>query len=292
MVLSLLARHWLACIARSLRVLLFYRAHLRLLGLDVHRRYVTRAHDDVFHHLSHRHYLAKGLTLRERMRCVLIHYRFEEYAFDAAYKRAVYRDGGLPLWTHDAAGCPFAIRLEMASRLSAEGDLTISASAGGACLHRLSFSWVSGEFAGVDATILPFIARNQGHDAGAADAFDAFERAFPHNSPSFFCFAALQGIAQALGMDQVVAVKSAWQCAYDPLDAQHFANAYDGFWQTLGGVPMAGRGWRIALPLKLKSLDEMPSRHHGRASMRREHWHEIGDSARLALRRHLVHADT
>jgi uncharacterized protein VirK/YbjX len=303
MVLSLRSRHWLArrhdplpswlaCIARSLRVLLFQRSHRKLLALDVHRRYVRPAHDDVFHHLSHRHYLAKDLTLRERVRCVLIHYRFEEYAFDAAYKRAVYRDGGLPLWTQEAAGCRFAIRLEMASRLSAEGDLTISASAGGTCLHRLSFSWVSGEFAGVDAMIVPFIARNQGHDAGAAGAFDAFERAFPHNSPSYFCFAALQGIAQALGMDQAVAVKSAWQCAWDPLDAPHFANAYDGFWHTLGGVPMAGRGWRIALPLTLKPLGEMPSRHRGRASMRREHWRAIGDSARLALRRHLVHPDT
>jgi uncharacterized protein VirK/YbjX len=301
MVLSLLARHWLArrhyplpswlaCIARSLRVLLFYRAHLRLLALDVHRRYVALAHDDVFHHLSHRHYLAKGLTLRQRVRCVLIHYRFEEFAFDAAYKRAVYRDGGLPLWQHEdaAQGCRFAIRLEMAPRLSAEGDLTIVLSSNGSCLHRLSFSWVSGAFAGADALILPFVARNQGHHAGAADAF---ERAFPHNSPSFFCFAALQGVAEALGMDQVVAVKSDWQCACDPREAQHFAKAYDGFWQTLGGVPMAGRGWRIALPLNLKPLDEMASRHRKRALTRREHWRAIGDSARRALRRHLVHAE-
>ena len=307
MVFSLLARHWLArrhyplhswlgCIARSVRVLLFQRAHRQLLALDVHRRYVAQAHDDVFHHLSHRHYLVKGLSLRQRVRCVLIHYRFEEFAFDAAYKRAVYRDGGLLLWRHeDAAGCEFAIRLEMGSRLNAEGDLTISASAGGTCLHRLSFSWVARGFAGLDdpdaSPILPFVARNQGHHAGAAGALEAFEQAFPNNSPRFFCFAALQGIAQTLGMDQVVGVESASQCAYDPLDAQHFANAYDGFWQTLGGVPMAGLGWRIALPLRLKPLAEMPSRHRKRALTRREHWHAIGGSAGLAVRRHLVNAD-
>ena len=308
MVFSLLARHWLArrhyplpawlaCIARSLRVLLFYRAHLRLLALDVHRRYVALAHDDVFHHLSHRHYLARGLSLRQRVRCVLIHYRFEEFAFDAAYKRAVYRDGGLVLWRHPdpAGGGEFAIRLEMASRLNAEGDLTISASAGGTCLHRLSFSWVDARFAGIEdpaaSRILPFVARNQGHHAGAAEALKAFERTFPHNSPRFFCFAALQGVAQALGMDQVVAVGSAWQCAYNPGEAQHFANAYDGFWQTLGGVPMGDRGWRIALPLNLKPLDEMASRHRKRASTRREHWRVIGGAARLALRRHLVNPD-
>jgi hypothetical protein len=60
-----------------------------------------------------------------------------------------------------AGGWRFEIRLEMASRLSAEGDLTIALSgvgtngASGACLHRLSFSWVDGAFAGIDAPIVP-----------------------------------------------------------------------------------------------------------------------------------------
>ncbi|MGB9110458.1 MAG: DUF535 family protein, partial [Telluria sp.] len=210
MVLTLLARHWLArrhyplpswlaCIARSLRVLLFRRAHRELLALDVHRRYVALAHDDVFHHLSHRHYLARGMALRQRVRCVLTHYGFEETMFDAAYKRAIYCDGGLALWRHDGGdgGWRFEIRLEMASRLCAEGDLTIALRAIGGgnadCLHRLSFSWVDGTFAGIAAPIVPFIARNQGHRADVRDAFAAFEAAFPHNSPGFFCFAALQG---------------------------------------------------------------------------------------------------
>jgi uncharacterized protein VirK/YbjX len=303
MVLTLLARHWLArrhyplpswlaCVARSLRVLLFRRAHRQLLALDIHRRYVRLAHDDVFHHLSHRHYLAKGLPLRQRVRCVLAHYRFEESAFDAAYKRAIYRNGGLPLWQHEDwnSGWRFEIHLEMAPRLSAEGDLTIAMRAGSAarsiCVHRLSFSWVDGAFAGVDAPVVPFIARNQGHRADAADAFSAFELAFPHNSPSFFCFAALQGIAQALGMHEVAAVKAAWQSAWTPADARHFANAYDGFWERLGGVPADGPAWRIALPFHLKPLSEMPSRHRRRAALRRARWQEIGESACLALAGH------
>jgi uncharacterized protein VirK/YbjX len=303
MVLTLLARHWLArrhyplpswlaCIARSLRVLLFRRAHRQLLALDIHRRYVALAHDDVFHHLSHRHYLAKDLPLRERVRCVLAHYAFEESSFDAAYKRAVYRDGGLLLWRHDdpAGRWRFEIRLEMAARLCAEGDLTIALHAAdataSACLHRLSFSWVEGAFAGIDLPVVPFIARNQGHRAGADAACAAFEQAFPHNSPSFFCFAALQGIAAALGIAQAAAVKSAWQCARTQAEAGHFANAYDGFWETLGGVPTAGRCWRIALPFQPKPLCEVSARHRKRAALRREHWQAIGASARLALACH------
>jgi uncharacterized protein VirK/YbjX len=305
MVLSLLARHWLArrhyplpswlaCVARSLRVLLFQRAHRQLLALDIHRRYVIRAHDDVFHHLSHRHYLARGLSLRQRVRCVLAHYRFEETAFDAAYKRAIYRGAGLPLWQYgdEHGGWRFEIRLEMGPRLSAEGDLTIvlraNCGANRICLHRLSFSWVDGACAGIDAPVVPFIARNQGHRLDAGDGIDAFELAFPHNSPSFFCFAALQGIAQALGFAQVAAVKAAWQSAWTPVDASHFANAYDGFWETLGGVPMRGRAYRIALPFYLKPLAEMPSRRPRRAALRRAHWRDIGESAGLALQRRVT----
>jgi uncharacterized protein VirK/YbjX len=296
MVVTLLARHWLArrhyplpswlaCVARSTRVLMFQRAHRQLLSLDVHRSYVAAAHDDVYHHLSHRHYLAKGMPLRDRVRCVLAHYSFEEKTFDTAYKQAVYRDGGLALWRHreENGGWRFEIRLEMASRLCAEGDLTIVMSANGACLHRLSFSWVEGVVAGIEAPIVPFIARNQGHRAGTGEAFAAFEHAFPHNSPSFFCFAALQGIAQALGFTEVAAVKSAWQSAYIQADAKHFSNAYDGFWETLGGTATGGRCWRIALPPRLKSLSEMPSKHRKRAALRREHWQEICASARLVL---------
>jgi uncharacterized protein VirK/YbjX len=284
------AASWFACTVRSLRVLLFYREHARLLSMDIYRRHLTAVHDDVFHHLSHRDYLAKGLSLRQRVRCVSVHYRFEERTFDAAYQQAVYRDGGLVLWRHDADGVEFLIRLELASRLNAEGDLTLTLQAAGKCLHRLSFSWVEGRFAGIDTAILPFVARNQGHRADQADAFDAFGRAFPNNSPSFFCFAALQGVARTLAMDQVVAVKAAWQCAHGAGCAQHFVNAYDGFWQVLGGVALPGRGWRIALPFHVKPLAEMPSRHRKRAAQRRAYWRAIGESTRTTLQRHLVQA--
>jgi uncharacterized protein VirK/YbjX len=281
---------WSACIGRSLRVLLFYRTHARLVATEIYRDYVTRAHDDVFHHLSHRDHLVKNLSLSERVRRVIVHYGFEQDSFDASYKHAVYCGGGLPLWRHEADGRVFEIRLEMASRLNAEGDLTLIATTDGRTLHRLSFSWVDGDFVGIGLPILPFVARNQGHREDGSDAFEAFEQAFPHNSPSFFCFAALNGIAQALGMDRVAGVKSACQSAYDPTADKHFLNAYDGFWQTLGGVSTPGRIYEIALPLRLRPLSETPAKHRKRAATRREHWATIAESARCALLPHLVPA--
>ena len=289
---------WVLCIARSMRVLAYYREHRDLCRLRVYRRHVAAgSNDDPFHHLSHRDYLIKGLPARRRVQAVLSHYRFEETTFNDAYMQAVYGARCLPLWQHespadgDTPGSRFTIQLEMASRSNAEGDLTVALVADGKCLHRLSFSWLEGHMVGLDAPVVPFIARNQGRWIDSGAAFEAFERVFPNNSPSFFCFAAMQGIAQALGMDKVMAIRSDAHIAYDPDPDKHFNNAYDGFWKILGGVEMiGGKGYLIDLPFYVKPLSEMPSKHRKRAAQRREHWRLIGESARTTLQRHLLHA--
>ncbi len=303
MIVAQLTRHWRArardcgvapwvqCVVRSLRVLLFWREHQALCRLDVVRNYVAApSNDDLFHHLSHRDYLVRGLSARERVQCVLSHYRFEESTFNNAYKHAVYAAGGLTLWQHDDGANRFMIRLEMASRRNADGDLMIAFLANGAYLHRLSFSWVDGALAGVAAPVVPFVARNQGRWTDSGQAFAAFELAFPNNSPSFFCFSAMQGVAQAAGMAQLVAVKCHAHVAYDPAQVRHFANAYDGFWKILGGVEMAGPGYLVALPFYQKPLADMPSKHRKRAAQRRECWRAICEAARTTLQRHLLHA--
>lgn len=302
MVFAHLARHWLArrrqvgfaswllSVARSLRVLAYYPEHRALCRLDVVRRHVAPPpNDDPFHHLSHRDYLIRDLPSRARVRAVLSHYRFEDATFDDAYKTAVYAERCLPLWRHEAEGSLFVIQLEMASRSNAEGDLTVALVADGKCLHRLSFSWLDGAMVGADAPVVPFIARNQGRWVDSGNAFDAFERAFPNNSPSFFCFAAMQGLALALGLDRIVAIRSDAHVAHDARTDKHFANAYDGFWKILGGIDVeGGPGFLIPLPFYVKPLSEMPSKHRKRAAQRREHWRRIGDAAHATLQRHLA----
>jgi uncharacterized protein len=303
MILAHLTRHWLArrrhvrlsswlvSVARSARVLLYYREHAALCRLDVYRNYaLAPAHDDLFHHLSQRGYLATDFSARERVQCVLSHYRFEETTFDAGYRQAVYLAGGLPLWQQTVGDNVFQIRLERSACAQAEGDLTIALVADGTVLHRLSFSWIEGALVDVPVPLLPFMGRNQGRWNESDEAFEAFERCFPNNSPSFFCFAAMQGMAQALGMDQVVGVKCTSHVAYERAQDKHFANAYDGFWKILGGVEMANGTWLVALPFYLKPLADMPSKHRKRAAQRREYWRAIGDSARATLQRHLLHA--
>lgn len=275
--------------ARSLRVLYYLREHAAMCRLAVVRDHIARAApNDLFHHLTQRGYLLRGLSARRRAQSALFHYRFDETTFDAAWKHAVYRNGGLPLWQHAVNGSTFVIFLEMAARLDAEGDLTIAMVADGKVLHRLSFSWVDGALFGLAAPVVPFIARNQGRWTDSDAAFAAFETAFPNNAASYFCFAALQGIARTLGMTRALAVNSASHIAWSPGDAAHFVNAYDKFWVVLGGVPHDATCYRITLPFPVKPLAQMASRHRRRAAMRRANWQAIQASATAVLQRHVL----
>ena len=134
--------------ARSLRVLLFYRAHRRLCRLDIVRHYVAALPPGaLLHHLSQRDYLIRNLPLRRRVDCALRHYAFEDATFNAAYKDALYRGAGLTLWRRSAAGSNITITLSLASRADPAGDLTIALAVDGICLHHLNFSWIDGSVA-------------------------------------------------------------------------------------------------------------------------------------------------
>lgn len=303
MILTHLLRHWLGYrhhdrfgtsllrAARSLRVLYFWREHAALCRLALVREHVAPAvPHDVFHHLTGRGYLVRALSARQRVHAALFHYRFDDVTFDARWQRAVYGQGGLRLWQQQAHGSTFFIRLERAVRRDAEGDLTIALVADDKVLHRLSFSWVEGARFGVADPVLPFIARNQGRWTDSNAAFAAFEAAFPNNAGSYFCFAALQGVARALGIGQVLAVSSAAHIAWRPTAAPLFVNAYDRFWEVLGGVRHDARCYAITLPFHTRPLALVAARHRKRAASRRANWQAIEASAHAAIAGHLLQA--
>lgn len=284
----------LAELTKRLQALRYWREHQSLSRIDLVRRFAAAPEGVLpspLDHLRQPDYLARGLGARDRLRCVLSHYRFEDATFDAAYQGAVYGGAGIALWRHEDGDNRFALMLQSNARDAAEGDLTISLQVDGALLHRLSWSWVDGALFGVDLPTVPFVSANQGRWNESGPAFDTFERAFPNNSPSFFCFAALQGLVQSLGGDRVLAVRALSHVACDPARGEAhvkaFENGCDGFWRILGGAEMDARSFLIMLPFYVKPLQDMPSKHRKRAAQRREHWRAIGESVGATLRRHM-----
>lgn len=296
MIFARLTQRWQA--------LRYWREHQSLSRLELVRR-LADAPGGVLasplHQLGQRDYLMRGMDARDRLRCVLAHYRFEDATFNAtfnaAYHDAVYDGPGIALWRHESQDGDFALTLgaNAQDENDGEGDLTIALTVDGVLLHRLSWTWVEGALFGIDLAAtptLPLVTRNQGRWNESGAAFEAFENVFPNNSPSFFCFAALQGMAQLLGVDRVLAVRATSHLAYAPrqdeAQARAFENSYDGFWRILGGAELDARSYLIPLPFYLKPLQDMPSKHRKRAAQRREYWRAIGEATRATLLR--IHA--
>ena len=216
------------------------------------------------------------------------HVRFEDATFSRAYRDAVQGSAGLVLWQHDGEHGRFALQLRSAKRDDPQDGLTLMLLANGAVLHRLSWSWADGAQLALPVASVPLVTHNAGLWRNAGPAFDAFERAFPNNSPSFFAFAALQGAAQALGIDRVLALRATAHPAYQADQHATFESGYDGFWRILGGAECDARHYQITLPFYLKPLADMPSKHRKRAAQRREQWRAIGDAACTTLLRYMA----
>lgn len=269
---------------RPLRVLAYPRMHEQLLELPVYREFGGSAFgDDIFHHLSHRHYLRKGLTLRRRIEIAYGHYKFESERWDESYRQAVYSHEGLGLWRTCIAGDVFTIRLNAAKRAVPEGDLCVTLALNELRVHRINFSWLVDDRS---ESMAVFLARAQ--TSRYEGAFDLFRSHFPQQHPQFFSFAAIQGIAQVVGFTAARGVRSGEQICASATDERHFERVYDDFWTTLGGWDDGGEGFLIPLPAHRKSLDRLSASHRRRAQRRRKQWDDIAAATAVALEPHLI----
>ena len=272
--------------AGAVRAMLFPREHLELLRLEIFHRYVVVRDDpNPIFHLSHRYYLCRSFSRRDRIASALSHYRFEDDRYDDAYKQAVYRDGGIDLWSRCVDGGCYRLRLRATTDLRHEGGLSVvlCADADDVVLCEMSYAWVEPERLGLGGQgTLPFITRNQSIRRDAA-ALIRFREAFPQNSPAYFCLAAVHGIVQAHGIDRVAGIRHELQVAYEERYARNFLNSYCEFWKSFGAREASGVAHLMPVPLAAPPLAGIPAKHRRRALERRRHWGEIAREAREAI---------
>jgi uncharacterized protein len=265
---------WLLSILRPLRVLAYRESHLKLLALPVYKQFgATMLREHPFHHISHHHYLRQGLTVRQRVQYVYQHYAFESRRWTDDYRQAVYGGPGLELWRSHGGAAVVTIRLKAGERGVPEGDLSIVLSVDNAVLHRINFNWLADTR---DGTMTPFLVSSQRRRSNTETLLN-FERDFPQNSPAFFCFAAVEGVARVVGCSAILAVRSHEQiCARKGRDnTAHFRRSYDNFWRALGGWDCGREGFLVPLPTHEKPLSKLSSSHRRRAQRRRRNWKAI-----------------
>lgn len=278
--------------AGAARLMIFHKKHRELLGLEIFEKYIGVVLDgDVLFHLSHRHYLSKSFTHQERIECALTHYRYEGERYDSRYKDAVYRDGGVVLWSRTVDTVSYALKLRATTELRHEGGISIVLCAGDVVLCEMSYAWVRATVLGLGGGTVPFITRNQSLRRDSL-ALLGFRKDFPQNSPSYFCLAALHGIAQANGHGRIAAIRHDCQVAFDERYATGFRNSYCELWKSFDATELGRVAHVMAVPLATPPLSAVRAKHRKRAVDRRRHWSEIAQTVQQVLTPHLRSTDT
>ena len=225
-------------------------------------------------------YLSRNLTLAQRIGCAITHYSFEGRNYGSTYHRSVHQSPyGLVLWHRVVDGTRYTIALRVTKDGRREGDLSVLCFVNDSLVYRLCFSYVNGSLFGVQSGRTMFVTRSQ---TDRNSELQVFRHAFKQNSPSYFCLAAVCGIAMANGMRAIFMVKHDAQLGYTERCAESFKNSYSALWEAFGAQEIAERRvYMMSLPLKLNPLSGM--KHKGRAIARRRNWLEVALSTRQAM---------
>ena len=262
---------------RIFRLAFFLKEVNAVIESQEHTGAAARIDANVLACMRYRHYLSKNFTLRQRVESMAGHIRYEAASYRPAYRIAVNFADGLALWSRMVDGVHYGIRLVKAHDNLYEGQRSVVLCVGEQRICVMSFSYVDAAIFGLPSESLLFVTRNQS-DAGS-DAKALFVGTFKQNYPSYFCLAAVSGIAMANGMTRVAAVKPRAQVAYEPQRAAGFEWSYGTFWNTFHAADLDAQAVLLPIPLELRPVPDIKSKHRQRARERRKHWAEVRDSA-------------
>ncbi|WP_216708228.1 DUF535 family protein [Glacieibacterium megasporae] len=213
-------------------------------------------------------HLAIGLTSDERAALMIHHYDFIATKVPAATFSAIV-DGGKRLWCHDSDAGHHRVDVVFSHPTDNEGELTLKYTLDDAILSICSFSFAPGSLAGSPAETIIAVTRIQGMPADL-NRLRAAIRSLGNLSPAIVFIAVLAGIANCYGIPALAGIAGSAQPARDTGDEQAFANVYDAFFESIGGVRATPAFYRIALPRPEKPLSEVKRTKRARTVGQRE----------------------
>ena len=180
-----------------------------------------------------RDYLVRGLDIAVGVQCFLHHHRRMHAALSADLMRRITL-GSVPLYevSDDSARCTVTVG-QTSPPHDKEGEWDISLLVDGKPVFLLSFSVVPGWVAGSLAAEVALISRMQGV-LGTYPEIKQARKALADVAPNALLLAALQGIAIALGIEELASVSALNQSVYREEIADRLRRAYDDFFADLG----------------------------------------------------------
>jgi uncharacterized protein len=201
----------------------------------------------------------------------------------------VYCEQGIDLWSRRVDNVDYTIRLQASNTdlTRCEGALNVSFYVRSVCITTVAFSWVDSHVFGVDLGIIPFVTRNQSARKDSAE-LQLFRKAFPQNSPPYFCVAALRGIAEAHSVKAIAAIRYNCQFSFRDELAQGFRSSYCKFWYSIGAVELDTQALLMPVELTVPPVSAVKTNHRMRAILRRSYWLGVTQNARAAVSRYRI----
>jgi uncharacterized protein VirK/YbjX len=225
-------------------------------------------------------YFAKSISGKSSCDFYYHHHSFLCDALDATAYETLLHDG-VVLFARQPGEVEYKIVLHASREYQNEGELSLTFQAKTETLYTFSFTIVPGWIVGLPDPSIPLVSRMQGRPGRFGDIRLA-TREIMNISPQALLFAALQGIARALGLERIAGVCGANHVGFDVKNAHMFAQAYDDFFASVGAQgPVGGFYVASALPARGASWFVKPG-HRLRTRAKRKFKAEVADAARAA----------
>jgi uncharacterized protein VirK/YbjX len=198
-----------------------------------------------------KNYLAFNLKPEVRARLITDHYELIVDKFSGRTRNLI--EETPIVWTHVGNAMKHEISILFSTDVNYEGELTLCYLTDSKPLYWMGFSFVRGRSMGLQADGSIFLTRMQMWEnyenfrRAAKDCFDIY--------PPFTLFSALEGLADALELEGIVAVNAANQAS---IESGQYCNktAYDEVFAAMGATPLSEQPEMLAGALEKHDLKD------------------------------------
>jgi uncharacterized protein VirK/YbjX len=218
-----------------------------------------------------RDYLAKSFNRASRRQILTFHYKYMADVINDGFYEQLF-NGNPCLWQKTIDKELVAISLGFNPKYSSEGDVSLILEKDLVSLYELSFTIVPGALIGAETPEALLVARMQGRRR-LFEAIKHTTKICQDVAPPYLLMAAVQGVANALGIKIVAGVPTD-----DQLSRKLMFN-YDALWETFLATKTVRNFYVILIPFSHKPLEQINSAHRRRTRSKREFRNQITESA-------------
>ncbi len=225
---------------------------------------------------------SSGLSIAQTAALVATHYDCLLRKVGQEFLNVIF-DGRARLWDANIGAHNFGIYLSTVPVNNIEGELTLHFRTNTTDIYVLSFIIAPAPVLGLNADHAIFVTGLQGI-RGTGELVKLATKSAVDVSPPLILMAAIQGIAQALGIGHVVGINAADQvCTAGLPPTQDFISAYDEFWTSIQGRRLSSGHFSFPIPLPEKPLAQIKHNHRLRVRARRAFRNEVAVQVREVM---------